>query len=939
MTAIAATLTGRTLLRLAFGGGLILLLTSAVSTWVLYRQVEDHASERLALRALERARIAERVLVQTVESHETVRRAFVEKWPAYQGPDTLRRFDQLFVRYPDGSIRNRSDISDGHKWSTGWIRKGEKISDDLRRRYVLFFDLSQQYGPGMVIREDNLFFTSLPEQANMGYDPILYPDWANLIPADFDQKIYEWGRLAYAPAQPGEGARWAGPEVDDSGGDAGLVYSTLTPILYQNRHLATVCSSNTVSGMVKRVLLSNAEETSGRYILLRANGTLIHDTQSPADPSGGSKASSTATALYRAIHDTTRGAAHFPITGFNDGEDSYFAIARVEGPGWLMATVLPGKVVRAEALGEAQWALWTGIVALVLLLGVFAAVLRRQIASPLGDLTRAAERVAGGETAIRLPDDRPDELGRLAHAFNDMAAKVAERDAALRRDKAEIEAALSEVRRTEERWRAMTENASDFIVVLTPEGHIAYTSPAVGKMLGVETGALAGRSALELAHPDDRPRLAPLIAHPSGQPVRFRACDASGAWRELEAIASDLRNHPAVAGLVLNIRDITETVRAEQEIARQREALHQGEKLSALGGLLAGVAHELNNPLAVVVGRSSQLESALPDPVQRETASRIRAAAERCARIVKTFLAMARQQSPRRQATDLNGVILGALDMLDYGLRAGGVAVETRLDGRLPPVQADADQLGQVFLNLFSNAQHALAEVDGPRRLTVTSAWDAGASRVQVRVEDNGPGIPRDLRSRIFEPFFTTKDVGEGTGVGLAVSLGIAQSHGGELVLADTAQGACFVLNLPVAAEIATTPAETDAPVPAPGGLRILVVDDEVEVAEILRDILAPAGHAVSLAHDGSEALARLERDDYDLVFSDLKMPDMDGPALYREIAARHPRLAGRVVIVTGDTLGGAARRFLDDTGLPVVDKPFTPAAILEMAGRFKRGM
>jgi len=171
MTPFPPTLTGRTLLRLALGGAAILLLTSAVSTWVLYRQVEDHARERLALQALERARIAERVLAQTVESHEVVRRAFVERWPQYQDIGHPRRFDQLFVVYPDGAIRNRPEISDGHKWSTGWIRKGEVVSDDLKRRFVLFFDLSQQYGPGMVVRRRTCFSPATRNRPTWGMTP------------------------------------------------------------------------------------------------------------------------------------------------------------------------------------------------------------------------------------------------------------------------------------------------------------------------------------------------------------------------------------------------------------------------------------------------------------------------------------------------------------------------------------------------------------------------------------------------------------------------------------------------------------------------------------------------------------------------------------------------------------------------------------------------
>lgn len=185
------TLTRRTLLWLGSGGAIVLLLASAASTWILFRQVESHAGERLGLLAMERARIIEQELGRTVAAHEVARRAFIERWRDDPGEDTPSRFDAIFTTYPDGAIRNRPEISDGSKISTGWIRKGETVTDDLRRRMVLFFNLSQQYGPGMVLREENLFFTAYPEQANMGYDPVLSPNWIFEIPSDFDQTRFE----------------------------------------------------------------------------------------------------------------------------------------------------------------------------------------------------------------------------------------------------------------------------------------------------------------------------------------------------------------------------------------------------------------------------------------------------------------------------------------------------------------------------------------------------------------------------------------------------------------------------------------------------------------------------------------------------------------------------------------------------------------------------
>ncbi|HET6468322.1 MAG TPA: PAS-domain containing protein [Geminicoccaceae bacterium] len=397
---------------------------------------------------------------------------------------------------------------------------------------------------------------------------------------------------------------------------------------------------------------------------------------------------------------------------------------------------------------------------------------------------------------------------------------------------------------------------------------------------------------------------------------------ADGRWLAVEAFRTSNRD------LLLLLTDVTREKAAEAELQRQRDAMHQNEKLAALGSLLAGVAHELNNPLSIVVGRASLLQSSTDDPAVVAQARTIGAAANRCARIVKTFLELARQRPPARRAVSLNGVVADSLALVGYGLKAAGVTVETEFAPDLPDLWADPDQLSQVLINLIINAQHALTSRPEPRRLRVATRYDAARGTVEVRISDNGPGIPAEIRSRIFEPFFTTKPMGEGTGLGLSMSLGRVQSHGGTMAVEESAGGgATFVVTLPLTPP-AGAAAEPAAPAPpAAARRRILVVDDEREIAELLGDLLAADGHDVALAASGREALDRLERERFDLVISDLMMPGLDGAALWHEAARRRQGVPLPFVFLTGDTLRmGAAR--LPDPACAVIEKPFDPAEV-----------
>jgi two-component system NtrC family sensor kinase len=375
-------------------------------------------------------------------------------------------------------------------------------------------------------------------------------------------------------------------------------------------------------------------------------------------------------------------------------------------------------------------------------------------------------------------------------------------------------------------------------------------------------------------------------------------------------------------------RDITERKYAAQELARQREALYQREKLAALGTLLAGVAHELNNPLSVVVARAVLLEEQ-GDPATQVVAGKIRTAAERCARIVRTFLGMARQQPPERGPVAIADVVTAALDMTAYAMRTSSIEVMLDQAGDMPHVLADADQIHQVLLNLLINAQQALQERPAPRRIRLITRHDPIADRVRISVADNGPGIPPHLRARVFEPYFTTKPTGMGTGVGLAVSLGIVEAHGGELTVECPDEGgAVFTIALPVACSEGAAAQKRPPALASRNRRSILIVDDESEIREALAGILSGVQQRVVTVGSGHEALERLSAEDFDAILTDVRMPGLDGRALYREIARRWPRQAGRVVFVTGDTLSAALNEFVTESGRPVVHKPFLPSDV-----------
>lgn len=457
----------------------------------------------------------------------------------------------------------------------------------------------------------------------------------------------------------------------------------------------------------------------------------------------------------------------------------------------------------------------------------------------------------------------------------------------------------------------MMQASLDAIVVVDETGKIIEFNPAAETMYGYPRSFIIGKDMLDTIIPEFyrkgyasggeymEGRGAPMV----GRRLETLSQNADGEIFPIELTTFEIKAADRRLFLA-SIRDLRERRRAEDEINRQREKLHQNEKMAAMGSLLAGVSHELNNPLAVVVAQSTLLHEFASDQQTKARAEKVRAAAERCGRIVKSFLGMVRLHPTEQVETDLNQVVRAALEVTAYGARSAGISIDTDFAEGAVPVVADPDHLTQVVANFLVNSQHALAAIPKERRIRVCTYRNG--DKVGFSVEDNGPGIAPEIRPRIFESYFTTKPVGVGTGIGLSISRSIVERHKGRIWFEEVEpQGARFVVELPAAKkEAAGAAAETKA---SSGLRRALIVDDEPDVAGSLSDILELMGIKSTVLTQWSSAAEALEQAAPDIVFSDLRMPGTGGIAIYHELLDQRADLARRFVLVTGDMIGARA--------------------------------
>ena len=436
-----------------------------------------------------------------------------------------------------------------------------------------------------------------------------------------------------------------------------------------------------------------------------------------------------------------------------------------------------------------------------------------------------------------------------------------------------------------------------------------------------------GRELLNLLQPGHRE----LLQHPQLLAIHRAAINGLEPEEELD-VESDPRRYvrvraasePVPDTVLMTLRDVT-----DERLIHER--LLQSEKMASIGQLVSGVAHELNNPLTGIMGFAQLLLMRdLPDQVKREVTT-IHEEAERASRIVQNLLSFSRRRRPEKESVDVNSLIERVMELRHYELRVHNIEPRIVLEPELRPVLADPHQIQQVLLNVIGNAEQAVAEHGGG---TITCMTASEGERVRIVIADDGAGIAQEHVRRVFDPFFTTKQLGEGTGLGLTISYGIIEEHGGDIALeSQLGRGTTVTIDLPVAGgtQLAAPVEEITPPASALQKHSILVIDDEPSVRTLLATALSQDGHQVETVSDGARGLERLVDRDFDLIITDVKMPGVDGVEFYRRVNRWNPAVASRIIFMSGDLVSPTTRSFLDSVDNPSLAKPFRLSDIREL--------
>jgi PAS domain S-box-containing protein len=499
--------------------------------------------------------------------------------------------------------------------------------------------------------------------------------------------------------------------------------------------------------------------------------------------------------------------------------------------------------------------------------------------------------------------------------------------------------------REQEFARRLMDSFPDLVVALDAESRYTFASPQIVDLLGYRPEDLIGKKLGRRTDPHDRAAMLELFddlisGRRSNGQIEYRTQHKNGTWRLFRASARPLHDETGrTTGIIASVRDITDQQRLQQQLI-------QSERLAAMGQMIAGVAHELNNPLTAILGVTELMR----DQASNENAHRqldlAHRQARRAAHIVESLLVFSRPATPRNALLHLSDLLHRTLQLHEHSLRSNNIQVDIVARPDLPTVLGDSNQLTQVFLNLIVNAEQAIREIreQGTLRIRLGVVGD----RVLITFQDDGVGILREALPRIFDPFFTTKRPGRGTGLGLSICMAIVREHNGDISAQPLPDGgSVFTVSLPVCTQAVLVPEPYHAPAspaeaPAPAastltGKRVLVVDDEDGIRELVTDSLTPRNISVDCAASREQALEHIGQNSYDAILCDINLESESGMSVsgfdvydrIRDYLASRSAIMPLFIFMTGDLVDFSSDEQLIRQGSLILQKPFRIAELL----------
>lgn len=596
--------------------------------------------------------------------------------------------------------------------------------------------------------------------------------------------------------------------------------------------------------------------------------------------------------------------------------------------GIIMITTPLDDMYAVLAHNRRQWII-VGILCIFLGGVIISILVKKTVTGPLRKKMSTIKRIADGDAGIseRLEVRSRDEIGYLADAFNKMLERLERRAEENRRLFKSVEKGKAE-------WMATFDSIHDLISIHDKDDTIIRVNTALARKCGKTPAEIIGMTCAELFYGG--------VGHDALCPHARTIATGSVMDVEVDALAIAGTYKITTFPVKNDAGEINAVVHVARDISMEKslgEKLLHAEKLSSMGKLVAGIAHELNNPLMGIMG-FSQLLMDTPDESRvkdvRGKLEKIYHESMRTARIVQNLLTFARATASKREYTDINALIRSTIDLRGYSLRSNNIEIRLELDETLPPTMVDKYQMQQVFINVINNAEDAMLEARGRGALEIKTASIDG--RIEIAFSDDGPGIPSEIIGKVFDPFFTTKDVGRGTGLGLSITHGILAEHGGSINMENIPEGGARVsISLPVEGEENPGVAAEDVAFGPGRGLEgeaVLLVEDEPAIRESISIFLRGEGLLVDTASNGADALRAMEAKEYAFIVTDLKMAGINGVELYKTAVLKRPWLAGRFIMLTGDVFSDEAKAFIEEHGCPCLLKPFEPPDLLEAMKR-----